>query len=398
MSRVQRATHQSCHVDPKRHPYEERIVGYDVARAMAFLGMVFVNFWVLMDNTISCPDWLVFFLELIQGRAAATFVVLAGAGLTLLSKNLYHHHNMPAIRANRKRIWRRAFVLFVIGVLNTMIWPADILHFYAFYFAAGAVLVTASNQRLAALTLTSVLVFSLFMVMTDFDPGWEWGALSLKEWLNLPKVARHLLFSGHYPFFPWISFLIIGVWLGRQDLSNIRLRRTLLLVATGGIVLSEFLSWLVFDAAPANVFGLDMEPVLPWFATDPWEPMPLFVISAGGTAIIVILSFAACAQQFRDTRWLQPLIAVGQSTLSLYVAHIVVAETGLKLLKFWNIDAGLFPLWGGLLYFAMALLSASFWNRHFHRGPLEWMMRRLLEARMVSRSVLFTYGRTGNVR
>jgi len=40
--------------------------------------MLLINFWVMVENTLSDPQWLVSTLELIQGRGAATFVVLAG--------------------------------------------------------------------------------------------------------------------------------------------------------------------------------------------------------------------------------------------------------------------------------------------------------------------------------
>ena len=157
--------------------------------------------------------------------------------------------------------------------------------------------------------------------------------------------------------------------------------------------MTPFLSWIVFDVAPLHFLGLDMEPILPWFTTDPWEPMPLFMISAGGTALIVIISFVVCVEQFKDAIWLQPFVAAGQSTLSLYVAHIVIGEMGLKSLKFFNIDACLFPLWGGLLFFSTALLAASFWKKHFQKGPLEWMMRRLLEVHIPRLAAPFINGR-----
>ncbi len=359
---------------------EGRIEEYDLARAVAFMGMVFVNFWVLMDNAVACPGWLVFCLNLVQGRAAATFVVLAGVGLSLLSKDIYLHPDRTAIRQNRHKIWRRAALLFIIGLLNGLIWPADILHFYALYFAAGAILVTFSTQSLAALLLTPVLIYSLFMGACGFDAGYEWGPLMPAELLDPSRVARHFLFSGHYPFFPWFSFVILGAWLGRQDLSNVRIRKTLLMLATGAMVFSEGLSWFVFDIAPDHIFGRELEPVLMWLAIDPWEPMPLFMISAGGTSIIVIVVLVIGVQHCRKSRWLQPWIAMGQCTLTLYILHIVLGETGLKTLAYWHVSQSLFPLWGSLLFLLMSLFASFLWKKHFQKGPLEWVMHKLIHA------------------
>ena len=47
--------------------------------------MVVVNFKIVMGAGDRGPDWLVSLVGLLEGRAAATFVVLAGAGLSLLS-------------------------------------------------------------------------------------------------------------------------------------------------------------------------------------------------------------------------------------------------------------------------------------------------------------------------
>ncbi|NIW14537.1 MAG: DUF1624 domain-containing protein, partial [Candidatus Thorarchaeota archaeon] len=66
-----------------------RIIGYDLARAVALLGMLLVNFSVLLGNGTSDPTLLDHLIEMIRGRAAATFVVLAGVGLSLLTKSVY---------------------------------------------------------------------------------------------------------------------------------------------------------------------------------------------------------------------------------------------------------------------------------------------------------------------
>ncbi len=61
-----------------------RLIGLDIARYFAFIGMVIVNFDVAMSYGVQSNGG--FFNELIgqlQGRASATFVVLAGIGWTI---------------------------------------------------------------------------------------------------------------------------------------------------------------------------------------------------------------------------------------------------------------------------------------------------------------------------
>ena len=65
----------------------------------------------------------------LEGRAAATFVVLAGIGLGLAG--------LKGLDQTIAVTIKRALFLLVIGLLNTTIFDADILHYYAFYFLFG---------------------------------------------------------------------------------------------------------------------------------------------------------------------------------------------------------------------------------------------------------------------
>ena len=64
----------------------ERVIGFDLARALAILGMVVVHFSLVMAADRSGPAWLTEVLGFLDGRAAATFVILAGVGVTLMSR------------------------------------------------------------------------------------------------------------------------------------------------------------------------------------------------------------------------------------------------------------------------------------------------------------------------
>ena len=64
----------------------QRIIGFDIAQALAVFGIVVVNFKTVMVTASNKPTWLKSVLSLLDGRAAATFVVLAGAGISLQSQ------------------------------------------------------------------------------------------------------------------------------------------------------------------------------------------------------------------------------------------------------------------------------------------------------------------------
>ena len=152
-----------------KSPRTSRIPGYDLARALAVMGMVLVNFKVVMGAEKAGLSWLIWLVGCLDGRAAATFVVLAGVGLSLISQRVRITQDLSGIAQNRKMLLKRALFLFVVGFLYTPIWPADILHFYGIYIALGAVLLTASNRWLWGLSLTFMGIFVLLIGATQLS-------------------------------------------------------------------------------------------------------------------------------------------------------------------------------------------------------------------------------------
>ena len=129
----------------------KRIIGYDLARALAVFGMVVVNFKIVMGAEKNGPAWLAGLVGLLDGRAAATFVVLAGAGLSLLSQKGRMQKDRDRLARDRHTLLKRALFLFIFGLLYTPIWPADILHFYGVYIALAAFLLSAPCASTLAL-------------------------------------------------------------------------------------------------------------------------------------------------------------------------------------------------------------------------------------------------------
>ena len=118
MDIASRRTSSMNYVDLKSQTFlcNNRIVG-----AVALLGMLLVNFSVLIGNSSSHPTWLDYLIEMIKGRAAATFVVLAGAGISLLSKRSYLSNDKAEVNAACYLLLKRALFLLIIGLFNFVI-------------------------------------------------------------------------------------------------------------------------------------------------------------------------------------------------------------------------------------------------------------------------------------
>jgi len=354
-----------------------RIIGYDVARSLALLGMIFISYWGLMKRFMedcSPPEWVDFFMKTIEGRPAVMFVTLAGVGLYLLSRAACSSHDPVRIAENRETLMRRALFLFFVGMLNSLITPWDILHFYAVYFMIAAYLVTASNRRLWVVISSVVVVFALFMVLIRFQRGDDWVSIKPMNLWHLPGVFYHLFFCGIYSIFPWIGFLCIGIWLGRHDLTNRPFRRKILFVSILVVIAAEAVSRIFFSITN-GWHTLKLGRLIPWLDLNPWEPMPLFFFSGAGTAIIGICLCVMLTEKLKNAKWLLPFAIVGQTTLTLYLAHTIVGWAALTVMNLMGIQSPLFPVWGPVLFFAAGLIFCHRWNRRFNRGPLELIIR-----------------------
>ncbi|MBI5211216.1 MAG: DUF418 domain-containing protein [Elusimicrobia bacterium] len=353
-----------------------RIAGFDLARGLAVFGMVLVNFKFVMGLEGSEAGWLGGLAGLFDGRAAATFVTLAGIGVSLLSRRARETGDPEALRECRKLLLKRSLFLLGAGFLDSRLWIGDILHFYAAYLVLAAVLLRASARTLWAASAFSVTAFVALFLFLDYEKGWDWEAFAyVGQWL--PKgFLRHLFFNGFHPVFPWVAFLLIGMWLGRQDWTS---RRRCWLVLAAGLGMTA--------AAEALSAGLtawvlsDQDEDAQWcallFGTQSMPPTPLYLVSGGGSALAVIALCLLAAERFAGSPWLEPFIAAGRMALSLYAGHVMVGMGVIAALGWMEGRSLAFAVSLAAVFYAAAVLGAWAWSRRFEHGPLEWLMRRL---------------------
>ncbi len=350
---------------------DKRVVGYDLARALAVIGMVIVNFKIAMHaKAAGAPGWLRIF-DAIDGRASATFVILAGVGLSLLSARGRAANDAVQIGADRLMLVRRAAFLFVAGLLYVQLWPADILHFYGAYLLIGAAALTWRKRTLLGAVAAMVLAFALLASVFDYERAWNWQTLVYADFWSLPGFLRNLLFNGFHPVFPWAGFLLLGIALGRLDMQAPAVRAR---VFGAGLLLALATEALVWWGSSHAGTGAGIWAVV--WSSQPMPPLPLYWLAAAGTACAAIAACVAAGERWRDAPWLAPLVHTGQLALTLYVAHVAVGMGVLD--AFGRLENQSFPFAVGsaLLFCAAAVLFAHLWRRRFKLGPLEWLMRR----------------------
>jgi uncharacterized membrane protein YeiB len=106
--------------------------------------------------------------------------------------------------------------------------------------------------------------------------------------------------------------------------------------------------------------------------------MPLYLLAAGATAVAVIaFCLLLCHRARPGSWWLQVLVATGQLSLTLYVAHVVIGMTVLEVMGRLENQTLAFAVPAAFGFFVLGALFATLWRRRFRRGPLESTMRRV---------------------
>ncbi|HEY7155482.1 MAG TPA: DUF418 domain-containing protein [Gemmataceae bacterium] len=368
---------KSTATSPRQAPAaKERIAGYDIARSFALLGMIVVHFSLVMAADRSGPSWLVSILGFLDGRAAATFVILAGVGVTLRSQRAATSADAQAIAEVRRTLIRRGLFLLVAGFINLRIWPGDILRVYGVSLLLAARLVSASNRRLLFGAFAYALGFVILFALFDFEKNWDWDTLTYRRLWTPSGLFRNLFYDGFRSVVPWTGFVFFGMWLGRLDLRNAAVNNRVLLGAIGMALLAEGTSWLSVSYLLAHPHGMDAETIKALVGTESMPPLPLFLLASGGTAVAVIALSVRMAARWPSPLW-RPLIDTGQMALTWYFAHIVlglgtVAALGLVATQSLARAAGY-----GVFFFALAVLLSWLWKKIFRHGPLEWIMRKI---------------------
>jgi uncharacterized membrane protein len=367
-----------------------RLVGVDVARGVALLGMMVVH---LLPPTTAEGDpsaiWMVF-----VGKSAALFAVVAGVGIAFSTGRT----RVPPAgewAAAATSLLVRAVLIGALGLALGMIVPVDTAHvilpYYAVLFLLAIPLLRLPVRQLLVLAAVAAVAFPVLshLVRAELPPH-ELANPTFADLTAAPEVARDLALTGAYPALPWLTYVLVGLALGRSRLS----RAAVVAMTGAGLVVASVawvVSWALLEQAGGRSSLLESaRPPLPrpevrdllvyggdgvapatnpwWLATAaPHTATPLDLLLTTGLAVAVL---GLCiATGWVAPRLLRPLAAAGSMPLTLYAAHLLLLATPAM------------PGGGGglLLQAAVLVAGALLWRKRFDRGPLEqgvWLVTR----------------------
>jgi uncharacterized protein len=355
----------------------KRILGFDFARGLAIVGMVFVNFKVVM--VAETEGFLYQLVELLSGKAAALFVVLAGIGMTLMYKSARKKNDPAKVRQTQYSLLKRAAFLFVVGLSYYVIWPADILHYYGVYMTIGVLFLSAPSWLIQLVSALLILGYSILLLFINYEAGWDFSTLEYVGFFTAEGFFRNLFLNGFHPVFPWLAFLLIGIWIGRIDFNNDKARKKVAITSLLVYLIFKGISIAGVEWARAALPAQDAEELYYFLGTSPMPPAFFYMITASSLAVFIIAVSVWVGQKYAQTMVVKQIVSAGQLALSNYFFHVVIGMFGVQLLlgqleQAYSME---FVFLYALLFNVLLLLFSYYWRKKFKRGPLEWVMRRV---------------------
>ena len=379
-------------------PASGRLHGIDAARGLALLGMMATHLLPTFESNAGLtPTWIGLTFS---GRAAALFAVLAGVGLAL-STGKHKPVQGPDLTAARRGIALRALAIAAVGLTlgGLEVNLAIILVHYAVLFLCVLPFLGMGLKRLCGwaggwILGSPVLAYMLRPWLLAAEPPLKLGHNPSWEDLATPsRLLADVFFTGYYPVFQWLSYLLVGLIVGRLVLGRAMVPVVLLVAGSVAAVLAKTLGVTAMESwggraaleevlnspgypldsvLQVNLTGIPQEGSWWWLASAaPHSATTLDLLHTSAVAVAVI---GACLLLGRLAEWvdldlLLPLRGAGAMTLSLYTVHVwVVSGFYLKPLPAgWTEDG---------MYFAQAataMIVGIVFVLLKWRGPLEWL-------------------------
>jgi uncharacterized protein len=355
---------------------KDRVVDLDVTRAIALIGVTLMNFngyLINLGGPVGTSRISRFFDPWngpLSTRFAATFVMVAGMGITLMTNAGRLGNDRQRRSTDRWTLIRRGVLLYAFGFVFEWLWSGTILFFYGAYFVVGAMLFTLRTRWLiviGAVSALSAAVLQWWAFESTSDTSWLFN-----DWYTAGpyRSPRRLLFdtfvNGTHPLLPWLAFLCAGMVIGRYLPLQIRWRGVL---GAFGVMLvaGAYLAHRLFADTPLRSLLL---------ATNPFSRSLNYTVCALGSSLAAFSAIGWIAEHTQTRLVTRSLAAAGRTTLTLYVLHALVFNavvTWWHWIKPTGLDTAVVFAGG---YWLVAIVAAALWQRRFGTGPAEWVYRK----------------------
>lgn len=283
---------------------KERENSIDVLRGISIVIMFYAH---LLPFFISGTN-ISTFERVVCSLAAPIFLFLVG-------------FNFSGKKNAKDNLVRGAVMLLLGSFIDAFVFSVNPFASYdILYFIGLAVWVLTA---LSAWKPTHIMIFAILVlgVAVVYQYLWSYRFDLYEPNLGDPMVwsdaLRNLFFDGWFPFFPWIFFPLIGIWVKRTQFEL----KGNTLIPTAFMLISGFI--FLFKEHPLRSFSIEL-----FYPADLW-----FVISTTGV-VLVVWKYRRVLNHHRMT-WLSEL---GRLSLFLYLFHLTVYQIAFALYDFSGVN------------------------------------------------------------
>lgn len=355
---------------------QHRIIGFDLARAYAIFGMFIVNFnfcfGSFQDNST-----LGQFLNLFVGNSTAIFIILSGMGVSLMTnRDKYDPEEKSKLKST---VLKRSWFLFALGLLLYNWWPGDILHFYGGYMHIAAFLLFVPKKYYLWTAFSTIIIFHLLLLVIPINTSWNFATFKYGDFWTPIGFLRNTIYNGWNSIFPWLSYFMLGVFLGRLNWQSNSTKKNAFLI---GLIILVFFQGVRY-LAKQNLFDVFWTN---YIMTEYFPAYLPFILITTGFALMVISVCMFIADELPTSKIINSLAQTGRMTLSFYVLHVTVGMIIFSQM-FNKVYTGfltqqtpvkpIYILVFASLFYILCVAFSILWTKRFRNGPFETLMRKI---------------------
>jgi len=245
------------------------------------------------------------------------------------------------------------------------------------HFAAFLLFVPKRYYLVAA--IFAIFIFHILLFIIPIDTGWDFSTFYYKDFWTPIGFLRNTLYNGWNSMFPWLSYFLIGMWLGRLNWYDRIIKRNIFIIGLVVFIIIQALRLMVRQHF-FNPFWSD------YIMAEYFPPYLPFVLLTIAFAFMVIPICMVIGEKFSNNKLVLALQKTGQMTLSHYVIHLTIGMILLAfltgkhytgLLEDEKPTASIYILIYSVVFYVFSFVFSIFWSRKFKNGPLESVMRKI---------------------
>ena len=322
----------------------------DSLRGLAVLLMVMVHAAATWNPHNSAQStWIAYLVAGLGGLAAPLFVTIFGWGL-VRSKSTTNGNII------------KATILLLLQLLVNLFSPhlfepltPGILSLFALLILIKPLIVNMANNNISFLvfSISILLIYVLSSLIYNIQGTNDWDFRVSTN--NLTILVSHLFFTGTYPLFPWITFAVVGAFLGSSITEGgktlPRNNTTLLLIIIG-------MSYCLVSLILANEEGSI------WAHPTKGAYLNFFPANIGFMigSMTGVLIFWLIIQELQVSLFEY----CGRLSLTIYILHFIPLTlfSNIENERYWSVMEASLAV---VIYTTAWLLFAFVWNR------LQWL-------------------------